>query len=115
VKRHAKELQSKSRKCEVQVHRIGWNVLSPSGNTYHVSEDHGTFRCTCKWSAYNDTRLRPCSHVLAVECWCDESHGDRPSFWNTDQDAERQHRRTSQVGVGLLATHRLIEPKGANR
>jgi hypothetical protein len=107
MERNAKGLQAKARKCVVTVQRIGWSVKSPSGGSYWVREDRGTFICSCEWARWNDTRLRPCSHVLAVEEWC-AGLNDRLSYWSEDVDAKRQHRPITQVGVGLLATHRRV-------
>ncbi len=109
MERHAKELQVKAKKHEVTHAGSGrfWVTSASSGKRYLVRECRVGFTCVCSWAEYNDTRMRPCSHVLAVEEWL-EGVGNRAlSFWSEEEDAKRQHRKTRWVGVGLLATSRL--------
>jgi hypothetical protein len=107
--RQAKQLQAKAKKNEVALGSGPGEFLvtsSTSGKTYRVREVAGGFVCCCKWASYRDTRKHPCTHVLAVEEWLEQASGRRLSFWADKQDAQRQHRPTSSVGVGLLATSR---------
>jgi len=109
MRRDAKSLQAKAKRCKVD-HGDGrgrFVVHSPSGNDYVVVEREVGFECSCRWGDWNDTRFRPCSHVLAVENYL-ERVGDRElSFWTTKEDARRQHRPRKWVGVGLIATSRV--------
>lgn len=109
MKRHAKALQSKSRKCQVYPLGSGrFRVDSPSGNSYLLHDTADGVACSCDWSDYHDTTRRPCSHVLAVENWIEESHGRRLSFWATVDAADRQHRPLRQIGDGVWSTTRRV-------
>jgi len=109
MQRHAKELQSKAKTHEVEHAGSGqfYVTSASSGKRYFVKERRVGFQCSCDWAKYHDTRMRPCSHVLAVEEWL-EGTGERTlSFWTDEEDAARQHRKTRWVGVGLISTSRL--------
>lgn len=107
MNRHAKELQTKAKQHTVELARHGWVVTSASsGNRYRVFERRVGFTCNCRWAAHNDTRMKPCSHVLAVEEWLENAGNRSLSFWTDEEDAKRQHRPRRWVGVGLMATSR---------
>jgi hypothetical protein len=111
MQRHSKELQEKAKKCAVTAdaedHTKMW-VDSPSGKTYLLTEAaNGGWYCTCRWSEYHDTSVRPCAHALACEMWIDEHLDDRKdSFWASEEAAKRQHQKTERVGLGLWKTSR---------
>ena len=111
MNRNAKSLQSKSKRHEVilkekNIYRV---TSASSGKTYTVFKRDVGYTCTCNWSEYHDTRIDPCSHVLAVEQWEEQGLLDRSlSFWASEEQAKKQHRPTSPVGVDLWATSRAL-------
>jgi len=107
--RQAKTLQNKAKKNKVQPQGKGeFSVTSAtSGKTYTVTNlANGGFQCTCKWSQYHRTDLKPCSHCLAVEEWLEQAGNRSLSFWTSEEEAQRQHRPVMRVGQGLWATSR---------
>lgn len=108
MKRNAKSLQSKSRRHEVTptTERGLFRVTSAtSGNTYSVRAlSDNSFRCACDWAKYHPSR--PCSHTLAVLSYLEVAGRRALSFWASEEDAERQHKPTERVSVGLWATSR---------
>ncbi len=108
MKRQAKQLQDKAKRNEVEPAGSGkfWVTSATSGKRYLVTEQATGFACTCRWAEYHDTRIDPCTHVLAVEEWLEQAGGRSLSFWADPQAADRQHRPTELVGVGLWATSR---------
>jgi hypothetical protein len=102
--RHAKSLQSKMKAHTVEEVPAGFFVRSASsGNGYLVNH---AGECCCRWSHYHDTTTEPCSHVLAVVAFKKAQASKSVSVWATEDDAERQHRRTAKVGEGLWMTER---------
>lgn len=110
MNRQAKNLQAKAKKNQVaHISQGRYTVTSAtSGKEYPVQEKRGGHSCSCRWAKYHDTRINPCTHVLAVEEWLAQASGRSLSFWANDEDAKRQHRPTELVGVGLLATARRV-------
>ena len=107
--RNAKGLQTKSKKNQVQP--LGGSEFmvtsATSGERYLVTDlAGGGLQCTCEWSKYHRTDLKPCSHCLAVEEWLEQAGGRRLSFWAFEDDAKKQHRPARLVGLGLWATSR---------
>ena len=108
MQRHAKSLQEKAAKCTVRpVGRGEFEVTSPSGETYLVTELVVGFQCVCEWARWHRTDFRPCAHCLAVEQYLERAGVRSLSFWTSEADAKRQHRPTRSVGVGLSATSRM--------
>ena len=109
MKRHAKSLQAKAKKVElIAVRKDSYLVKSTSGQEYTIF-DHsdGTFTCTCKWAEFHNTRVQPCAHVLGLmEALENLTEDQKLSFWETEEDAKRQHRPVVRVGLGLYATSR---------
>jgi hypothetical protein len=101
MRRHSKRMQAKSRKTQVTPTETPgtYEVLSTSGNTYTTSLN----RCTCKWSKYHPSMV--CSHRMAVLDYLEAQAGRRVSFWNTEEDATRQHRPVLPV-ADVWATSR---------
>lgn len=110
MKRQAKKLQSKTKKNQVAHTSQGLYIVTSatSGKEYPVQEKRGGHSCSCRWASYHDTRINPCTHVLAVEEWLAQASGRSLSFWSNGDDAKRQHRPVELVGVGLLATARKV-------
>jgi hypothetical protein len=109
MKRHAKSLQSKAKRCQVTplAQRGKFQVKSTSGSTYTITAlSNGGFVCCCEWSKYHDTSRRPCTHVLAVELYLQNAGARAASFWADADDAGRQHNTTERVGRGLWMTTR---------
>jgi len=110
MKRHAKTLQAKAKKNLVTPGSGRGEFLvtsSTSGKRYTVkAHADNTFTCCCRWSQYHDTRRDPCSHVLAVMEWLEQSGARALSFWDNTEDLGRQHRRAEQIGRGLWASSR---------
>ena len=109
--KNAKIIQSKSRMNEV--HPIGGNVYEvvsgASGNVYQVRGTSSGYTCNCHWASHrpeNDQRSG-CSHVLAVMNFMAKGDGAASvSAWTSEADAQRQHRRTIDIGDGVLVTVR---------
>lgn len=108
MKRHAKSLQSKAKKHQVQPGRGSWLVTSArSGKGYRIwQRRNGGFECSCPWGDYHDTSKDPCSHVLALEEWLEVAGNRNLSFWATEEEAQRQRRPVRLVGNGIWATSR---------
>jgi hypothetical protein len=109
--KNAKTIQSKSRMNEV--HPIGDNVYEvvsgASGNVYQVHHNSAGCTCTCTWAAHRPEtdRRSGCSHVLAVLNFIAQVGGAvSVSAWTSETDAQRQHRRTMDIGDGVLVTVR---------
>jgi len=110
MKRQAKSLQTKAKKHDVRPAGPGkfWAISATSGNRYLVSQlQNGGYACTCDWAKFHRTDFEPCSHVLAVQDYLEACDGRSLSFWADDESAERQHRPTERVGLGLWATSRI--------
>lgn len=111
MKRNAKAIQEKASKCKVYITRDPrkFDVLSPSGETYTVTAmTSGGFRCVCEWAGWYDTEYRPCAHASAVDNWLAEAAGRKLALWASPEDAERQHRPTERVGLGMWSTSRKV-------
>ncbi len=112
MKRHARSLQKKERSHDVLPtgSRGTWLVKSGSSDKeYRVfAIDPVGYRCTCEWAQWKDTIFHPCSHILKVENWVEESGNRRLSFWDTAESAARQRRPVRGVGHGLHATSRRL-------
>lgn len=110
---NAKKIQSKSR-INTVCHISGDNYevhSGTSGKVYQVRlsglNDSGT--CTCDWAKYRPVhdKRSGCSHVLAAIQHAEQVAGNvSVSAWTSQADAERQHRRTLDIGDGLLVTVR---------
>ena len=111
MRRHAKQLQTKSKKHEVSLGtgRGQYIVTSAtSGNEYTVTElAGGGFVCVCDWAKYHDTSREPCSHVISVMEHLEQAENRSLSVWETRADADRQHRPTDHIGFGLWTTSRI--------
>jgi len=110
MNRNAKGLQTKAKKNRVQP--IGGSEFlvtsATSGSQYLVTDlAGGGLQCTCEWSKYHRTDLKPCSHCLAVEEWLEQAGSRSLSFWASEDNAKRQHRPARLVGLGLWATSRV--------
>jgi hypothetical protein len=109
--KNAKTVQSKSRMNEV--HPLGDNVYEvvsgASGNVYRVRHNNDGCTCDCNWATHRpETDPRSgCSHVLAVLNFIARDGGAvSVSAWTSEADAHRQHRRTMDIGDGVLVTVR---------
>jgi hypothetical protein len=109
--KNAKTIQSKSRMNEV--HPIGDDVYAVvsgvSGNVYQVRYSHQGCVCNCNWAVHRpETDPRSgCSHVLAVLNFIAREGGAvSVSAWTSPAAAQRQHRRTVDIGDGVLVTVR---------
>jgi hypothetical protein len=109
--RNAKTIQNKSRMNEV--HPIGENVFEvvsgASGNVYQVRCSETGCICNCTWATHRpeDDPRSGCSHVLAVMNFIAREGGAvSVSAWTSEADAQRQHRRTMDIGDGVLVTVR---------
>jgi hypothetical protein len=110
MKRQAKQLQAKTKRNQVRHAGSGEFMITSatSGKEYRVREVLGGFVCCCRWAQYHDTRIDPCTHVLAVEEWLAQAGNRSLSFWSERDDAKRQHRPTELLGRGLWATGRKV-------
>ena len=88
MKRQAKEMQKKAKKMEIRELGGGlFEVDSTSGKTYLVRAEI----CTCDWAKYHPDKI--CSHRMAVLNHIEEqAAGRRLSWWQEEEDAQRQHR-----------------------
>lgn len=104
MKRHAKRLQRKTRDNEVLGFASGaWLVeSSTSGEVHQVIETPSGLRCDCDWNKYHPER--PCSHRMAVSDEIAERKGWTLYYWTSEEDAQRQHKQTLQIGEGLWVT-----------
>lgn len=99
MNRHPKHLQRKSLGMEVEEMTLSTRgttatileVLSTTGETYLG----GANWCTCEWAEWHPFRL--CSHEMARLREMAKAQGRRLSFWATEGEAERQHRRMFRV------------------
>lgn len=125
MKRHAKNLQEKERTHTVRQllsrfipgggHGTFMVVSGTSGAQYVVHEHLDGFRCypyhpdgKC-FNQYNPGRA--CTHILAVLDWRERNGvetGRLLSFWETEEDALRQHRPRTELESGLWATSRKV-------
>lgn len=104
MKRHAKELQKKSRTHDVQMTDWGWKVVSgSSGKEYAVRETaDGGFVCTCKWHDYHPGG--ECSHVASVRQWLAEIR-KRTIYLEDSVEAYRaSHRKFEDYNEGVIYT-----------
>lgn len=107
MQRHAKDLQTKSRTHQVLPHRNGtFKVYSGTSGEAHIVRalTPNWFGCDCEWSKYH--KYEDCSHTLAVREFLANAAGNTLSFWHTEEDANRQHRHTENLGFGLWSTER---------
>ena len=90
MKRQAKKIQKKAKKNQVRHTGSGEFIVTSatSGKEYRVREVLGGFACHCRWSEYHDTRIDPCTHVLAVEEWLARAGNRSLSFWSERADAD---------------------------
>jgi len=111
MKRQAKQLQAKAKTHTVKpvTGKGQWVVTSgTSQKEYTVfALEYGGYACTCDWSKYHHLGSRPCSHILAVMDYLESCKGRTLSYWTDDESAERQHRPTERVGLGLWTTSRI--------
>lgn len=110
--RNAKAVQSKSRRNEV--HPLGDNrysvVSASSGSVYSVTLTNDGGRCTCDWAKFRPAhdQRSACSHVLAaINFAAQEAGASSISAWTDEAQATRQHRRTLDIGDGVLVTVRM--------
>lgn len=90
---------------------FGFDVISgSSGNVYKVAvqHDHGA-TCNCRWGYYRkwSDPKSACSHVQAVFEYLEQEKARRTSSWTNEEDAERQHRPTIELGDGVIMTSRV--------
>jgi hypothetical protein len=109
--KNAKTIQAKSRKNEV--HALGGNryqaVSASSGNVYDVRLTANGGNCTCEWSKYRPAhdKRSACSHVVAAINFAAQAEGaSSVSAWTDEAQAAKQHRRTLDIGDGVLVTVR---------
>lgn len=109
--KNAKTIQSKSRN-HIVAHVAGnvYTVTSASsGNRYTVRHSEQGSTCDCNWGAYRSStdRRSGCSHVLSVVNFVAQAAGaNSVSAWTDEAQAQRQHRRTLDIGDGVLVTVR---------
>lgn len=93
-----KALQAESRR--LQTRRIGTDCIAVSsasepGKEYHVQIRYGDgvihARCDCPWGQHGGIA---CSHVMAALESLAQDKSRRLSFWLSEEDADRQNRRT---------------------
>jgi hypothetical protein len=115
--RNVKSIQRRSRSN--QVHPLGngrYQVVSGrSYNVYDVTLRADGGVCSCHWAKHRLGRDRrsACSHVLAaINFAAQEAGATSVSAWNSAQDAQRQHRRTIDIGDGVLVTVRRERKHG---
>lgn len=113
--RNAKAIQAKSRSNIVHPlgaddHGARYQVVSgQSGNVYDVWLRDASGVCTCDWAQHRpvDDQRSGCSHVLAALNFVAQENGDTSvSAWTDAAQAQRQHRRTLDIGDGVLVTVR---------
>jgi hypothetical protein len=105
VNRQAKTLQAKAKKMQIgkRPNLDTWDVKSTSGKSYIVWRKRDDLSCNCPFGQYNWRKGRVCSHILAVQRQVENVyHAQLASFWATEEDAARQHRRTERVGDVLM-------------
>lgn len=109
-KRHAKQIQQKSRQYSVtRLTANSYRVANPDNNrVYIVNAGINGATCTCQWGQHRpeDDRRSGCSHVLAVLNYRAGQKGRRISAWANLRDARRQHRPILAIGDGLILTSR---------
>lgn len=108
--KNVKTIQNKAKKNTV-AHVSGnlYKVTSAtSGNEYAVRIHGDCGTCTCDWSKYRPShdQRSGCSHVVAVFDYIAEEKGRSVSAWNSQEDADRQHRPTLNIGNGVILTSR---------
>jgi hypothetical protein len=109
MNRHAKSLQTKSRRHIVT--RLDLNLFDvesfTSGDSHLVRRSYtGHLSCDCEWASHHP--YKACSHILAVREWEANTTSITLSFWTDYVDALRQHRSVVKVDGDLLATQRRI-------
>ena len=92
-------------------------VDSPSGETYTVRVDEdGNAYCGCEWGEYRpriDSRTA-CSHSQAALDAVEKIVAGRSlSAWKTQEDADRQHRPSRDIGDGVVVTSRAADKNAA--
>jgi hypothetical protein len=108
--RNAKSVQSKAKKNVV--HPLGDNryqvVSASSGNVYNVRVHGDCATCDCNWGAHRPAhdQRSGCSHVIATFGFIAEENGRKVSVWNSEADADRQHRPMLHIGNGVVLTSR---------
>ena len=108
--KNVKTIQNKAKK-NIVAHVSGnmYKVTSAtSGNQYAVRINGDCGTCNCEWSKYrpaNDQRSG-CSHVVAVFERIAEENGRTVSAWGNQDDADRQHRPSLNIGNGVILTNR---------
>lgn len=79
-----------------------------SGNQYRVHINGSSGSCSCEWAKYRpagDGRCG-CSHVVAVFDYLATEAGRKVSAWNSQEEAQRQHRPRFSIGDGVILTSR---------
>lgn len=113
--KNAKFIQEKSRTHAItKIDDLRYKVKSgASGQEYIVTldtkSDGGS--CTCDWAKYRPSidGRSGCSHVNAViNEWLRENRGRYASVWASQEDADRQHRPSFEIGDGVTLTTRLV-------
>ena len=109
MKRHTKQLQSKSRTHQVRLDSgDGWLVTSgSSGNEYRVRQlADGRFWCGCTWHEYH--LGGECSHTAAVREWLAEAEGRRTYLKDSVESYRRSHQRYEDWNEEIIYTSKAV-------
>jgi len=118
VVKNAKPIQEKAAECKATGFVEGANdaklvsVESPSGATYTVEVLDGAAYCGCEWGSYRPVadQRTGCSHSIAALDYIEKkAAGRKLSVWVNQDDANRQHRPSRNIGDGIVVTSRLLE------
>lgn len=101
--KNIKQLQSQSKKLRVwMVNRHTYAVESKTKNSalhlVTVRFERGGVvhaRCTCPWAQHSGVA---CSHVMAALDYLANQKGRTLSFWQSEEDAQRQKHRVFRLG-----------------
>lgn len=97
IQRNAKAMQAKGKlMCVTQYGlQTKWSVASPSSSKYIVFQNRkGELICNCRFGQMHWRKGWVCSHIFAVKSHSNNwQHAELTSFWATEEDRSRQHRR----------------------
>ena len=112
INRNPKSMQSKSKTHEItKIDENKYEVFSSrKGNTYLISLlSNGGASCTCDWATkrHHENGNVGCSHTIAVFDFIAKENGAKSvSAWASEEEANRQHRKVTDIGDGLIITTR---------
>lgn len=109
IARNAKALQKKSKTHQIeQLTATTYSVKSgSSGKCYTVTLQNQGATCNCDWAKYRKAgQPSACSHTISVYNHIAEWAGRKVSAWSSEEDAERQHRPTLDIGDGIVLSTR---------